>query len=263
MSYGGHLFVSPYAGWQQYNLQFWNPQGTVTTNTAQFRRPFGGVDVGFDFGNVAELRVGYLRSSRDGKSLVGPPATWSGDQGALTAQLTIDRLDNVSLPQSGYFVDIAYEANRLEYGASTEYDLFSARMGGAHTVGRWTTNIRLEYASSLDTTVPPFDRFTLGGLFRLSGRPIRNLRGQEMVLGVGQLYYRLTGTGDGFVKNFSVGGSLETGNAWPNRKLVSYGDLETAGSVFVITDTLVGPFFLGYGRSGDFDSFYLYLNRSF
>ena len=265
LSYGGHFFVSPYAGWQQYKVQFWNPDGTVATNTAQFKRPFGGIDLGYDFGNFAELRVGYVRSSRDGESLVGVPATWSGEQGALTAQLTIDRLDNVNLPQSGYFARIAYEANRTEYGASTEYDLFSAKAGGAATLGRWTGNVRLEYGSSFGTTVPPFERFTLGGLFRLSGRPIRNLRGQELVLATAQVYYRLAGADSGFIKNVSVGGSLETGNAWPNRDVASNRDhdLESAGSIFLITDTMVGPFFLGYGRSGDFDSYYLYLNRTF
>ena len=40
--------------------------------------------------------------------------------------------------------------------------------------------------------------------------------------------------------------------------------LETAGSVYVIADTLIGPFFVGYGRSGSNNSSaYLYLNRSF
>jgi NTE family protein len=265
LNYAGRLYVSPYAGWQQYKVQFWNPQGTVATNTAQFKRPFGGIDVGYDFGNFAELRVGYVRSSRDGESLVGVPLNWSGEQGALTAQLMIDRLDNVNLPQSGYFARITYEADRTEYGASTEYDLLSVKAGAAATFGRWTGNVRLEYGSSLGTTVPPFERFTLGGLFRLSGRPIRNLRGQELALATGQVYYRLAGTGEGFIKNVSVGGSLETGNAWANRDVAANQDhdLESAGSVFVITDTMVGPFFLGYGRSGDFDSYYLYLNRSF
>lgn len=263
LSYGGGLFLSPYAGWQLYNVEFWNTAGTRTVETTQFNRPFGGLDIGYDFGNFAELRVGYLRASQDDTVLVGGNVTHDTEQGALTAQLRIDRLDNVSLPQSGYFLDVDYAANRTGYGGSFDYDLFSVRAGAAGTIGRWTGNLRLEYDSSFDTALPAVDRFALGGLFRLSGRPIRNLRGEDLVLAVGQLYYRLAGTGEGFIKNFSVGGSLETGNAWPLRDAVSFSDLESAGSVFLITETIVGPFFLGYGRSGNFDSFYLYLNRTF
>jgi NTE family protein len=263
LSYGGGLFLSPFAGWQLYNVEFWNTAGTRTVETTQFSRPFGGLDIGYDFGNSAELRVGYLRASQDDTVLVGGVVTHETDQGALTAQLRIDRLDDVSLPKSGYFLGVDYAANRTEYGGSSDYDWFSARAGAAGTIGRWTGNLQLEYDSSFDTKLPPVDRFALGGLFRLSGRPIRNLRGEDLVLAVGQLYYRLAGTGEGFIKNFSVGGSLETGNAWPLGDDISYSDLESAGSIFLITETIVGPFFLGYGRSGDFDSFYLYLNRSF
>ena len=263
LSYGGGLFLSPYAGWQLFNVEFWNTAGTRTVETTQFSRPFGGLDIGYDFGNFAELRVGYLRASQDDTVLVGGTVTHETDQGALTAQLRIDRLDDISLPQSGYFLGVDYAANRTEYGGSFDYDIFSAQADVAGTFGRWTGNLRLEYGTSFDTTLPSVDRFALGGLFRLSGRPIRNLRGEDLVLAVGQLYYRLGGTGAGFIKNFSVGGSLETGNAWSLREDVSFSDLESAGSIFLITETIVGPFSLGYGRSGDFDSFYLYLNRTF
>ena len=39
--------------------------------------------------------------------------------------------------------------------------------------------------------------------------------------------------------------------------------MKTAGSVYLIADTIIGPFFIGYGHSGGFSSAYLYLNRSF
>ncbi|HTO86146.1 MAG TPA: hypothetical protein VMR54_01280, partial [Thermoanaerobaculia bacterium] len=263
LSYGGHFFLSPFAGWRQYNFQFWNDAGTLIATTSQVRSLFGGIDLGYDFGNFAELRVGYLRGSRDVTTLVGVRPDTSPGQGALTAQLTIDRLDNVSLPHAGYFARIGYFGDRIQYGGEHDYDLFRADAGGAATIGRWTGNLQLEYGSTLGTTVSPIDRFWLGGLFRLSGLPIRSLRGQELALATGRVYYRLIGTGAGILKNISVGGSLEAGNVWPNQQLVSFSNLKTAGSVFVITDTIVGPFFLGYGRSGGSSSFYLYLNRTF
>ena len=45
---------------------------------------------------------------------------------------------------------------------------------------------------------------------------------------------------------------------------MTFGSLKTAGSIYIIADTLIGPFFLGYGRSNSTNSAaYLYLNRSF
>ena len=39
--------------------------------------------------------------------------------------------------------------------------------------------------------------------------------------------------------------------------------MKTAGGFYVIADTVLGPFFVGYGKSGSNSSFYLTLNTSF
>ena len=52
------------------------------------------------------------------------------------------------------------------------------------------------------------------------------------------------------IKNFSVGVSAEAGNTWAYQEPVTFGSLKTAGSIYVIADTLIGPLFVGYGRSG-------------
>jgi hypothetical protein len=40
--------------------------------------------------------------------------------------------------------------------------------------------------------------------------------------------------------------------------------MKPAGSIYIIADTIIGPFFVGYGRSGSKNSSaYLYLNRAF
>ena len=61
-----------------------------------------------------------------------------------------------------------------------------------------------------------------------------------------------------------MGVSAEAGNAYEFQAPMTFGNLKTAGSIFFIADTLLGPFFFGYGRSGSTNnSAYLYLNRSF
>ena len=78
------------------------------------------------------------------------------------------------------------------------------------------------------------------------------------------LYYRLSGTEGAIIKNVSAGVSLEGGNTWAYQAPVSWSGMKTAGSVYLVADTLIGPFFIGYGRSGSKNSSaYLFLNRSF
>src|SRR5206468_11621765 len=109
-----------------------------------------------------------------------------------------------------------------------------------------------------------YDEFRLGGLFRLSGRPIGQLYGNTYALAAALLYYRLSSTGGMVVKNLSAGVSLEAGNTWAFQAPVSWRGMKTAGSVYIIADTIIGPFFVGYGRSGSQNSSaYLYLNRAF
>ena len=61
-----------------------------------------------------------------------------------------------------------------------------------------------------------------------------------------------------------LGASLETGNAWADKKDVDFGDLVEASSVFLGWDSPLGPAYLAYGRSsGGDDSFYAYLGIVF
>jgi NTE family protein len=167
----------------------------------------------------------------------------------------------VNLPHYGYLGEIDYLGNRQSLGATDSYDRFQAGFLGVQTIDRWTGLARVIGGDSFGTNIPFYDEFQLGGLFRLSGRPNGQLRGDTFALASFLLYYRLTATGGAILKNVSLGVSIETGNVWPNHDSVH--GLLTAGSVFLVADTIVGPLFVGYGHSGGNSSAYLFLNRSF
>ncbi len=265
LTYRSHLFLSPYAGWKQDLHQVFD-QNQVAVGTYQVSRTVVGMDAGYDFGTWGELRVGYGRAWGVGRRKVGDPTfpNLDWDEGGLTARMEVDQLDSVNLPHSGYFSDIAFLANRESLGGSTSYDRLGGSAIGVQTIGRWTGLLKVEGGSGLGTQIPFYDEFQLGGLFRLSGRPIAQLYGNTYALGAALLYYRLSDTGGIIVKNLSVGVSVEGGNAWAYQAPVTFSSLKPAGSVFVVADTLIGPFFLGYGHSGSKNSSaYLYLNRVF
>ena len=61
-----------------------------------------------------------------------------------------------------------------------------------------------------------------------------------------------------------VGASFEAGNVWQTRDDVDYGDLDTAGSLFLGAESPFGPVYLAAGFSeGGASAFYLLLGRTF
>jgi NTE family protein len=265
LTYRSHLFLSPYAGWVQRVAQVYDAN-EIAIGTYQVSREAFGMDLGYDFGTWGELRVGYVRAFGQGRRKVGNPAfpdvEW--DEGGLAARMRVDQLDNVNVPHSGYLSEVAFLANRESLGGTTSYDRLGAGATGVQTIGRWTGLIKVEGGSGLGTEIPFYDDFQLGGLFRLSGRPGGQLRGNTYALGAALLYYRLSDTAGLVVKNLSIGVSAEGGNTWAYQAPVTLSSLKPAGSVFVVVDTFLGPFFIAYGRSGSKNSAaYLYLNRSF
>jgi len=264
LTYRTHLFLSPYAGWRQETGQVFFDQ--VAVGTYQVSRTVLGFDAGYDFGTWGELRVGYAHAWGVGTRKIGnpqfPDLDW--DEGGLTTRFRVDQLDNVNLPHSGFFFDVDYVGNRTSLGATSSYDQFFGVGTGVQTIGRWTGLAKFEGGTGLGSQIPFYDQFRLGGLFHLSGRPIGQLYGNTYALGALLLYYRLTDTEGLVIKNLSVGVSAEGGNTWAFQQPVSWRGMKHAGSVYVIADTIIGPFFIGYGRSGSNNSSaYLYLNRSF
>jgi NTE family protein len=266
LTYRTHLFLSPYAGWRQSVADVYNEK-QIALGTYSVSRAVVGMDLGYDFGTWGELRVGYARAFGQGHRKVGDsrfPETADWDEGGLNARMEVDQLDNVNLPHSGYFSLVNYLANRKSLGGTESYDLLGAGAAGVQTIGRWTGLVKVEGGTGLGTRIPFYDEFRLGGLFRLSGRPPGQLFGNTYALGAMLLYYRLNATEGLIVKNLSVGVSAEAGNTWAYQAPVSWSGMKPAGSIYIIADTIIGPFFVGYGRSGSKNSSaYLYLNRAF
>jgi NTE family protein len=264
LTYRGHVFLSPYGLWEQDHDQIF--VGEQAVGTYQVSRAAVGMDLGYDFDTWGELRVGYERAWGQGRRKIGDPGfpdvDW--DEGGLTASMEVDQLDNVNLPHSGGYLKATYDGNRTSLGATSSYDELFGTGSAVQTIGRWTGLAHAEGGTGLGSQIPFYDEYRLGGLFRLSGRPIGQLVGNTYALASLLLYYRLTSTEGAILKNVSVGVSAEAGNTWAFQAPLSWAGMKHAGSIYIIADTLIGPFYIGYGRSGSQNnSAYLYLNRSF
>jgi NTE family protein len=267
LDYAGRFFVAPRLSWdQRANGVFVNE-----VEVAQYKVQQGkvGLDLGVELGHLlslGEFSVGIERGYEKGRRKVGIPQfpDVDVDTGAFVADLRLDQLDNFWFPLNGYFMDLSYKGSRTGLGADNSYNKAQLLALGVETFGRWTGTARVAYGDGFNSAIPFYDLFSLGGFRRLSGRPLNQLTGQTFGFGSLSLRYRLTEAPGAILKGVYVGVTAELGNTWDSRSQASIHNLHGAGSVFLATDTLLGPLYIAYGSSGNKNhAFYLFLNRGF
>jgi NTE family protein len=267
LDYAGRFYAAPRIGWDQQTREVFSDE----TRVAEYRVRQGqvGVDLGMELGHLlslGELSVGVQRGYADAARRIGIQEfpNFDIDTGAFVASLRLDQLDNLWFPRSGYYLDLNYTGSRTALGGEDSYNRALLRVIGAHSIGRWTAQLRASYGDGFNRQLPFYDGFSLGGFRNLSGRPPNQLTGQTLAFASVEFRYALTPKPGAVVKGLYVGATAEAGNVWDSRNLASLSDLKRAGSVFIVTDTLLGPVYLAWGYSGkNNNAFYLFLNRSF
>ena len=228
---------------------------------SRFDRTVAAVEAGRIFGRATELRVTLSRASGERDTLIGqPPAGDTAfDEGGYKLRLLHDTLNSVDFPRSGFNGRLFWRANREDLGADLDYDQVHASLGGAGTWHRNSIYARGVYETTLDENAPDNALFRRGGLFELSGFLDRELKGQHFGMLQAIAFRRL---GNITLLPIYAGFSIEGGNAWNSREDITLDNTVFAGSVFLGADTILGPFYLGYGiNDSNASSVYLYLGR--
>jgi NTE family protein len=226
-----------------------------------------GLDIGRNFYQYGVLRMGVvggrLRQDLDtGDDLLGPKPS-RVNTGGVQASLVMDRLDSVLFPRIGWHVRAnVYNSNR-SLGADFAYSKWESSIIAAHSFGEDTFNLGLYGGGKLSgERIPGYDSLKLGGFLRLSGYAPSQLLGQEMTLGR-LMYYRRLSQGK-LLEGLYGGLSLEMGRIGSPVIQSNSDAWKRSASVFVGTDTFVGPLYFGYGRAFDGpSSFYLLLGPAF
>jgi NTE family protein len=263
LDYRGFFFVAP-------SLEYIDTEVSALSAGNELERVridflAGRLDVGMQFGNVGELRVGATRGSAHVDVLTlstVPPMDF--EIGGWTSSLAIDRLDNANFPRAGSVLDAELFFSRESLGADTDYDTLGLFLLGAQSYGKNTLLGWVDAQSNLGSEITFFERVELGGFLNLSGADPGTLLGNVGGT-LAAVYYRevsrmLPTVGRGIY----VGGSLEAGGAWERSADARLSDTTLAGSLFLGADTKFGPLYLGYGRTEDGDdAFYFFLGRLF
>jgi NTE family protein len=177
---------------------------------------------------------------------------WLGD-------VRFDTIDDPNFPRRGYVAEL--QTTRYYYDSLPGEPV----QGYAFAYLQPITFDRLTLMGTVNAARSTSDRggFSIGGFLQLSGTPANSLTGSEAYLLSALTYYRLpTLVPKAIGRNLYAGFSLEAGNSWRRRSDVDFSEWRKAGSVFLGLDSIIGPLYLGWGKTAGGDSsFYLFLGR--
>jgi NTE family protein len=234
-----------------------------------------GLDLGWPMGllgNVGDMRLGLVAGHRkvtpeliagvEPQDLVGT-LSWNevGVRGAVIA----DQLDFANFPSRGYRAEGEVVLGRRSFsGVATGSGSFTRLEGTATGVKTWgvhTLNVGARFAYASQIPVGAVDEYALGGFQQLSGYRVGQVAGNYLLFGRATYYQRLP-YNVGVARALFVGGSIEAGNAWSERKDISARSLRAGGSLFVGADTGIGPLYLSVvSAPRGYTGLYLFLGR--
>lgn len=182
-----------------------------------------------------------------------------------------DSLDSISFPTSGNRVTLNVYVRNEDFNDSIDdnQNQFSVQIEadwkGALSVGNHAFVGKASIATNNNDGVNTLHLSELGGFLNLSGYHKDSIMGAHKVFGAFIYQYDLGRDALGMTDYpLYLGWSLEAGNVWDERTDVTLTDLIYASSLYIGTDTSMGPAALGFGITdlGD-KSFYLFVGKNF
>jgi len=257
-------FVAPYAEYKEQNINLFS--GSSIAAQYRVKTMLGGLDVGRQFGNWGEMRLGILRGQGQVSGRIGDPGFSDNFEiGRLRFLFIYNRLDHFSFPQKGTSAHLIYQAGLKELGEEVSVNTLSGNWITAKTWGNHSFLPSLSFSTIMDNQAPIQDVFPMGGFMNLSGFSKNELSGRYTGIARLVYHYKIAGHGlTAFKIPVYLGGTIEKGNAWNKSEDIGFNSAIWAGSIFVAADTYIGPLYFAYGfaESGH-SSLYLYLGQTF
>jgi NTE family protein len=223
----------------------------------------GGLDFGIQIRNYGEVRLGAYRGNLEADPRTASAfVPFESDLGFARLQATVDQLDNVAFPTQGNRTTLDVVLARDSLGADDEYDRLLFSTTSAKTWGRNTFVGGVEFGTDLDSDLPFYEEFQLGGFLKLSGIERGRLRGNAMGLIALGDYWRLGELGP--LGKLYAGLIAQAGNVWEDDSDADLGDLIYSGTLFFGVDMRLSPVYLAYGHAeGGESAAYLFVGKPF
>jgi len=259
LDYSGSFFVAPGVEWSSGLTDIFSNDHQI----ADYRTAISKVTLraGYQFSEYGCVEAGIMKGTVDAKTVIGESGVLPKyDEGyaGVEGKYILDQIDNIGFPQHGTRIDLRYFHSLESLGAASSYDKAEVRFLQPFSFGKNTLLAMVNAGSSLDSDIPFYDEFTLGGLFRLSGYEQDYFRGSHY--GLGDIIYMRR------VRSFPdvyLGVSAECGKMWKGRFESDFDDLRVCGSIFGGMDTPLGPIYVGFGLGEAHSAFYFLLGNPF
>jgi len=217
--------------------------------------------LGREFPRYGEVRTGYRFRTGEGELKIGTPggSSFRYDTAQLYTKLSLDRLDNLNFPTSGWLSSMEYAKSDPAWGSDDSFDQFTFK-GGAFTsiYGDHIIGLSGGAMTTVQGKAPIQDLYRFGGFLNLSGYVEDSLAAQQAGV-LSTIYYHHFKVIP--LLSWYLGTTVEYGGVWDE-----LGDFATAsewaGSIFLGANTPLGPVYLGYGYGeGDNRTLFFYLGR--
>ena len=227
----------------------------------------GSLDAGIAFGEWGELRTGLARARIHTAVDTGSASLPSGrvDYGAFRTRLSILRIDNPSIPHDGGTLVVQFDVPRRALGGDADYEKL-ALSGAAFTTvkSRLTFYAGAEGGTNLNSNVPLYDQFGLGGLLSMGGFSPGELNGQRYAAIHAGAYYRIRDLSPDIGEGVYAGSFADAGNAWPAGVPATVKSAHSGVTLAVGAQTIAGPIIFAYGVADTGDHrFYVAIGKSF
>lgn len=232
-----------------------------------------GADIGWPMGllgNVGDMRVGLVAAQRRvtpeliaGSVPTGAATALKWREVGLRGAVIADQLDYANFPSHGYRAqgEVVFGRRSFDGAPSGSFTSFEGTATAVKSWGPHTFNFGARLAKTSQIPLGAIDEYSLGGFQQLSGYRVGQVAGNYLVFGR-LTYYRRLPWSVGVARAMFVGGSLEAGNAWTERRNISFGDLRAGSSLFVGADTGIGPLYLSIvSAPRGYTGLYLFLGR--
>lgn len=178
------------------------------------------------------------------------------------ATLFVDQTDRAFFPSTGFRIAASAYAAMESFGSTRSYRRLDGAIQGATSWGAHTLNYAAYGGTDLDSDMPGYESFTLGGPLRLSGYRVNQFSGNQYAFGRLLYYRQAVHLPDVLGSGVYVGGSAEIARISSRITALPEPGTLSSGSVFVGADTFLGPPYFGLGAGdGGHWSLYLLLGR--
>lgn len=222
----------------------------------------GDLSVGVELDNWGEIRFGlhYLDGSVEQE--VGMPVLNEQDyQDAYQYfRFEVDTLNSLHFPQDGFLLQYSYARSDADFGSEFDYTQSRTRLLKAFEWQKNSVTIGANYFRSKGPSIPLNAFQRSGGLLNFSGYEINQISSENAAFAFVAYMRRIKPTP--FLDMY-LGVSYERGQTWSSPQQLDWSSAIEGYSVFLGSDTYLGPFYVAYGKNENAKSFYIMLDKLF